>query len=89
MWMADVAKVLRERMGEAASKVSTRTIPNTVVRLGAITNAALRSLVPFLGLNMNATGEKAVRLLGWSPRPAEEAIVASAESLLHLGLLEN
>jgi len=88
MWMDDVAKVLRQRMGEAASKVPTRTIPNTVVRLGAINNPALKSLVPFLGLNMNATSEKAVRLLGWSPRPPEEAIVASAESLLRLGLLE-
>jgi dihydroflavonol-4-reductase len=39
-------------------------MPNTVVRLGAITNPALRALVPFLGLNMNATSEKAVRLLG-------------------------
>jgi dihydroflavonol-4-reductase len=74
-------------MGAAAKRVPTRKIPNTVVRLGAITNPALKALVPFLGLNMDATSEKAVRLLGWSPRPAEEAIVASAESLLRLGLL--
>jgi dihydroflavonol-4-reductase len=47
----------------------------------------MKSVVPFLGMTMNATSEKAIRLLGWSPRPAEEAIVASAESLLRLGLL--
>jgi dihydroflavonol-4-reductase len=87
LWMADVAKVLREKLGAAASKVPSMTIPNTVVRIGAATNPALRALVPFLGLNMNATSEKAIRVLGWAPRSAEEAIVASAQSLIDFGLL--
>lgn len=87
LWMLDVAKVLRERMGAAARKVPTRELPNTVVRLGTAANPALAAVVPFLGVNMNATSEKAIRLLGWSPRPASETIVASAESLLQLGLV--
>jgi dihydroflavonol-4-reductase len=87
LWFAEVARVLRDRLGDSASKVPTRTIPNIIVRLGALTNPALRALVPFLGLDMNATSEKATRLLGWSPRPAEDAIVASAQSLISLGLL--
>jgi dihydroflavonol-4-reductase len=37
---------------------------------------------------MNATSAKARRLLGWNPRPAEEAIVATAESLVRLKLLK-
>jgi dihydroflavonol-4-reductase len=36
---------------------------------------------------MNATSEKPERLLGWALRPAEDAIVATAESLITLGLL--
>lgn len=36
---------------------------------------------------MNATSEKAQRLLGWVPRSREEAIVATAESLVRLGLI--
>jgi dihydroflavonol-4-reductase len=36
---------------------------------------------------MNATSAKAIRLLGWAPRSREEAIVASAESLIQLGLI--
>jgi dihydroflavonol-4-reductase len=58
------------------------------VRLGALTNPELRALVLLVGLDMNATSEKANRPLGWSPRPAEVAIVASAQSLLRLGLLD-
>lgn len=87
MWLADVAKVLKERMGPAADKVSTRVLPDTLVRSGALKDPALRGAVPLLGLNLNATSEKAMRLLGWTPRPPEDAIVATAESLVRLGLL--
>ncbi|MDY0746970.1 aldehyde reductase [Paucibacter sp. R3-3] len=87
MWMAEVARVLKARMGGIADKVSTRVLPNTIVRLGALKDPALRGAVPLLGLNLNATSAKAIRLLGWAPRSAEEAIVATAESLDRLGLL--
>jgi dihydroflavonol-4-reductase len=37
----------------------------------------------------NATNEKARRVLGWAPRSNEESIVATAQSLVRLGLLKN
>jgi nucleoside-diphosphate-sugar epimerase len=37
----------------------------------------------------NATNEKAKRMLGWAPRSNEEAIVATAESLVRFGLLKD
>lgn len=87
LWMIEVANILRARMGAAAAKVPTRELPNTILRLGAAANPAMKAVVPLLGLNLNATSDKAVRLLGWSPRSREDAIVASAESLVRLGLL--
>jgi dihydroflavonol-4-reductase len=51
------------------------------------TDRSLRGSLPLLGLNLNASGEKAKRLLNWSPRSREDAIGATAESLLRLGLL--
>jgi dihydroflavonol-4-reductase len=48
----------------------------------------MRGIATLLGRNMNATSEKAVRMLGWAPRSSEEAIVATAESLIRLGLLQ-
>jgi dihydroflavonol-4-reductase len=87
LWMVDVAKVLRLRLGAAASKVPTRVLPNWLVRLAGLRDPATKGIVPLLGVNLNATSEKAMRLLGWAPRSTEEAIVASAESLLKLGLL--
>ncbi|MBD9578360.1 aldehyde reductase [Pseudomonas sp. PDM23] len=88
LWLGDVARVLKERMGAVAAKVSTRVLPNWVVRLGALKDPALKGSVPLLGLRMNSSNAKARRLLGWSPRPAEEAIVATARSLDKLGLLD-
>jgi len=88
MWMIDVAKVLKERMGIRAGKVTTRELPNWLMRLYALRNPALKGLVPLLGVNLNATSEKAMRLLGWTPRAREDAIIASAESLIRLGLLQ-
>jgi dihydroflavonol-4-reductase len=88
LWMAEVAKVLRQRMGAAASKVPTREIPNWVVRLRALRgDPTTKMLARHVGVMMDATSEKATRLLGWNPRPVEEAIVATAESLLRLGLV--
>lgn len=89
MWLAEVAKVLKLRMRQDAGKVSTRVLPNWLVRLGALKDPALRGAVPLLGLNLNATNEKATGLLGWTPRTREEAIVATAESLVRLGLLRS
>ena len=49
----------------------------------------MKQIVPELGMRKNATNEKARRVLGWSPRSNEEAIVATAESLARLGLLKD
>jgi dihydroflavonol-4-reductase len=47
----------------------------------------MKGMIPQLGVNLNAKSEKAHSILGWSPRSREEAIVATAESLIRLGLL--
>jgi len=47
----------------------------------------MRDLVPLLGKARNATSAKAQRMLGWKPRSWEEAVTATAESLLALGLV--
>ena len=89
MWLVDMAKILKSRMGKVASRVSTRVLPNAVVRLAALTNPAMKGLLPLLGVTLNVTNEKAKRVLGWAPRSSEEAVVATAESLVRLGLLRS
>lgn len=81
-WMADIATVLRSRMGEAAAKVPSRSIPDFVVRAMGIFDPSVRSIVGQLGRKTEASSEKARTRLGWSPRPIDETIVECAESLL-------
>ena len=71
-------------MGAAAKRVPTRQLPDWLVRLAALVDPAVKQIVPELGKAKNATNEKARRMLGWAPRSNEEAIVATAESLLAL-----
>lgn len=89
MSMQEIAKVLKNRIGAAARRVPIRQVPNWMVRLVAIKDPAAKQILPELGKRKNATNEKARRILGWAPRSNEEAIVATAESLVRLGLLKD
>ena len=88
MSMREIALVLKARFGDVAKRVPTREIPNWVVRLASLRDPAVKAVLPELGLIKSATNEKAKRVLGWAPHSNEEAIAASAESLLRLGLLK-
>ena len=87
--MLDIAKILKARMGALARRVPNRQLPNWMVRLAALRDPAIKVILPELGKKKNATNEKARRLLGWAPRSNEESLVATAESLVRLGLLKD
>jgi len=76
-------------MGAAAKRVPTREIPNWLVRVAALLDPSVKQILPELGKRKNATSAKARSVLGWSPRSSEDAIVATAESMVRLGLLKD
>ena len=86
-WMADIARVLRSRLPERARRVPTRALPDWLVRAGSLFDPIVRGRLFELGKARPVSSEKAKRLLGWSPRPNDEAIVATAESLIAHGLV--
>jgi len=83
-----VALMLKAGLGEAARKVPTGAVPNWLLRLVALFDPQVKGLLPELGKRKNATNEKARRLLGWTPRSTEESVLATARSLMALGLLK-
>jgi nucleoside-diphosphate-sugar epimerase len=89
MSMLEMARVLKARMGAAAKRVPSREVPNWLVRIAALRDPAVKLILPELAKVKNATNEKARRVLAWAPRSNEESIVASAESLVRLGLLKD
>ena len=83
-----VADILRSRLGAEAGKVTTRSMPDLVVRIASLFDPMAKAVVGELGSvrNMNASHAKAV--LGWVARPAEESIVDCARSLISLGIVK-
>jgi dihydroflavonol-4-reductase len=87
-WMAEVAEVLRDRLGEGAAKVPKRAVPNWLVRAMAVFDPGIRSVVGQLGRRTELSNEKAKTALGWSPRPVEETIAECGRSLIEKGVVK-
>jgi dihydroflavonol-4-reductase len=86
LWLKDVAQILRERLGPAAAKVPTRAAPDLLIRAMGLFDPSVRSVVGDLGKSASYTAEKAKTRLGWAPRPIEDSIAETAQSLLERGL---
>ena len=84
-WMADLAALLRSRLGNDSAKVPTRKVPDFVLRLAGVFDAELRSVTSGLGLKHDYSSAKAQSLLGWKPRPLEETVLDCARSLVATG----
>ena len=84
MWMSEISRTLRTALGEAARKVPTRNLPDSVLRLMALFDRSLRSMTPRLGRAHRHSSAKAERVLGWRRRPAATTLVDCARSLIAL-----
>lgn len=85
--MMDVADILREAFPDYASNIPTRTIPNAVVKAAALTNPQLKMIASIVGKYAGTSNKKAKELLGWNPRSAKTAIIATAQSMIDLGIV--
>jgi nucleoside-diphosphate-sugar epimerase len=83
-----IAQILKDGLGDAGAKVPLRPLPSWLLRAIGLFDPQVRGVTPELGKHKNASNEKARRLLGWSPRSVKEATLATARSLLELGLVK-
>ncbi len=86
--LREIALLVRTHLGARASGVPAREIPSWALRLLAPMVPLVREIAPELDKIKSARSDKARRLLGWTPRSAEQSIMATAESLLRLGLVK-
>ncbi|WP_217562459.1 aldehyde reductase [Streptomyces sp. GbtcB6] len=84
--VVEIARILRDRLGERAAKAPDRELPVWLARALGTVNPELRLLRHQLGRDLDATSAKAERLLGWRARPIEDTIAETAESLLAHGI---
>lgn len=83
----EIAQILKDDATYAARKVPVRRLPNWLVRTVGLFDPQVKVVLPELGERKNASNEKACRVLGWAPRSPKEAVLATAQSLSELGLL--
>lgn len=86
--MLEVANILREAFPDFADKLPTKKIPNAVLKAAALTNPSLRMLASLTGKYAETSNQKSKDLLGWQPRSAREAILATAQSMIDLGIVK-
>ncbi|HEY5339198.1 MAG TPA: NAD-dependent epimerase/dehydratase family protein [Rhizomicrobium sp.] len=82
LWMDDIGRILRETFGDRAKKVPVRRLPSFVLRLLSLFRPELKDVTVMLDRKHDVTSAKAQRVLGWTPRPPETAIVDCADSLI-------
>jgi len=85
--MKQIGAILKEHLGDAASRVPTRTIPNAVVRIAALFSAEFRPVAADLDYVKKISNGKACDVLGWQPRTSQEAVIAAADSMIEKSLV--
>jgi dihydroflavonol-4-reductase len=80
--MSDIARVLQERVPQIAKRVPRRDLPNWLVRISAIFDPVVKDRLFELGKLRPVSSAKAHSELGWNPRSNDDAIAATAESLM-------
>lgn len=86
--LLDIADILRKNLDGKAARVPSKELPNWFIKLLAIFNPKLKAVEPYLGMVKKASSEKAIIMLGWKPRPVEEAALATANSLIKMDLIK-
>jgi dihydroflavonol-4-reductase len=83
----DIVKVLKRDFPAYGKKLPKFVLPNWLAGFASRFDPGLKLIAGELGRDARISNEKARRLLGWKPRSEEEAIRASAESLIAAGLV--
>lgn len=80
--LLQISVLLKRNMPDVTQKASVKAMPGWLVRIAALFNKQARAILPLVGIYRNASNAKAKSLLGWQPRSNEEAILATAQSLV-------
>jgi dihydroflavonol-4-reductase len=88
MKLREIADVLRAELGPQAHKVTTRNVPDWLVRVTALFNPLAKAALGELGSVRNQDASHAKAMLGWATRPVEQSIVDTARSLIELGIVK-
>nr|WP_107716262.1 MULTISPECIES: NAD-dependent epimerase/dehydratase family protein [unclassified Novosphingobium] len=80
--MIDIARILRQQLGQQARRVPLRHVPDWMVHALALVNPMVRQVTGELGNVRDTDAGHALSRLGWATRPVEQTITDCAQSLI-------
>ncbi|MCE9622623.1 MAG: aldehyde reductase [Actinomycetia bacterium] len=86
--MREVAAILAERIGPLGFKVTTRKMPDSVMRAIALFDKTAKLAINNLGNNHRFDTSSIRHTLAWTPRPLEDMVVSMAESMITHGVVK-
>ncbi len=87
LWIADIARLLRQAFPERARRIPRRELPDLIVRVVALFDPSLRAVLPDLGRLFRVSTDKARRELGLSWRDLGDTVRDTAQSLIDRGIV--
>lgn len=86
-WLKELVAILAACFPEYGARLPSGEISDEVVKAIAQSDPDARTIVHELNQDLSVSAAKAQRVLNWRSRPEKEAICASAQSLIDLGLV--
>ena len=84
MWFTDMTRVLKDAY--PARRIATRPAPKPLLRLLALFDKEIRSILPDIGHMARLDNSRARQELGIEFIPAKDAVLATAKALVDRGL---
>ena len=86
-WIDEVADILAKRFGPDGWKVATRKLPSFVVRIVALFDPTVKTVVSDLRRVRRVSSDRIRSVLGWPPQSLEEMTVAMGETMIRQGIV--
>ena len=86
-WIDEVAEILAKRFGPEGWKIPTRKLPNFMVRIVAMFDPTVKTVVSDLGRVRNVSNDRIRRVLNWQPHSLEEMAVSMGETMIQQGIV--
>ena len=86
-WIEEVADILAKRFGPEGWKVPTRKLPTFMVRIVALFDPTVKTVVSDLGRVRRVSSDRIRNVLKWQPHSLEEMTVSMGETMIQQGIV--
>lgn len=87
LWMKDIANILNSNFEAQGYKVPTLGLPDFLIRIVAIFDKSMGSVVGSLNIKTDASNKRLKEMLDWQPLSIEQSVIDTGKSLIEKGIV--